>query len=32
VSVQFEERDLASRLRVLDALRIFGLDLLEFVH
>lgn len=32
VSVQFEERDLATRLRVLDALRVFGLDLLEFVH
>ena len=32
VSVHFEERDLASRLRVLDALRVFGLDLLEFVH
>nr|WP_182491523.1 serine hydrolase [Microcella alkalica] len=32
LSVHFEERDLASRLRVLDALRVFGLDLLEFVH
>lgn len=32
VSVHFEERDLQSRLRVLEALRVFGLDLLEFVH
>lgn len=32
VSVQYEERDLQTRLRVLDALRVFGLDLLEFVH
>jgi beta-lactamase class A len=32
VSVQFDEKDLATRLRVLDALRVFGLDLLEFVH
>lgn len=32
VSVHYEDRDLQTRLRVLDALRTFGLDLLEFVH
>lgn len=32
VSVQFDDTDLARRLRVMDALRTFGLDLLEFVH
>jgi beta-lactamase class A len=32
LSVQFEDRDLASRLRVMDAMRTFGLDLLEWVH
>ena len=32
VSVQFEDRDLAARLRVMDALRTLGLDLLEHVH
>lgn len=32
LSVQFDDRDLASRLRVLDAMRTFGLDLLEWVH
>lgn len=32
VSVHFDDSDLARRLRVLDALRTFGLDLLEFVH
>lgn len=32
VSVQFADTALATRLGVLDALRIFGSDLLEFVH
>jgi beta-lactamase class A len=32
ISVQFDERDLATRLRVLEAMRVFGLDLMEFVH
>jgi beta-lactamase class A len=32
ISVRFDEHDLATRLRVLDALRVFGLDLMEFVH
>ena len=32
VSVHFEDTDLGRRLRVIDALRTFGLDLLEFVH
>jgi beta-lactamase class A len=32
ISVQFDEHDLATRLRVLDALRVFGFDLMEFVH
>jgi len=32
VSVHFDDRDLATRLRVMDALRTLGLDLLEFVH
>lgn len=31
-SVHFDDTDLARRLRVMDALRAFGLDLLEFVH
>jgi beta-lactamase class A len=32
VSVQFNDSGLAARLRVLDALRIVGLDILEYVH
>lgn len=32
VSVQFADRSIASRLRVLDALRAVGLDVLEYVH
>jgi len=32
VSVQFDDRELAARLRVLDALRTVGLDILEYVH
>ena len=32
VSVQFSDRAIASRLRVLDALRTVGFDLLEYVH
>jgi len=32
VSVHFEDRDLAARLRVMDALRTLGLDLPEHVH
>lgn len=32
VSVQFNDSGLAARLRVLDALRVVGLDILEFVH
>lgn len=32
VSVQFNDSGLAARLRVLDALRATGLDLLEYVH
>jgi beta-lactamase class A len=32
VSVQFNDSGLAARLRVLDALRTVGLDVLEFVH
>jgi beta-lactamase class A len=32
VTVQFQERELAARLRVLDALRTLGLDLMEYVH
>lgn len=32
VSVQFSDRSIASRLRVLDALRAVGFDLLEYVH
>ncbi len=32
VTVQFNDDGLAARLRVLDALRTVGLDLLEFVH
>ena len=32
VSVQFSDRSIASRLRVLDALRVVGFDLLEYVH
>ena len=32
VSVHFEDTDLGRRLRVIDALRTFGLDLLEYVH
>lgn len=32
VSVQFNDRSIASRLRVLEALRAVGFDLLEYVH
>ncbi len=32
VSVHFDDTDLPRRLRVMDALRTFGVDLLEFVH
>lgn len=32
VSVQFADRSIASRLRVLDALRAVGVDVLEYVH
>jgi len=32
VSVQFSDRSIESRLRVLDALRAVGFDLLEYVH
>lgn len=32
VSVQFNDSGLAARLRVLDAMRTVGLDLLEYVH
>ena len=32
VSVHFEDGDLAARVRVMEALRILGLDLLEHVH
>ncbi len=32
VSVQFADRSIAARLRVLDALRAVGFDLLEYVH
>ena len=32
VSVQFADRSIASRLRVLDALRAVGFELLEYVH
>lgn len=32
VTVQFDDSALSSRLRVLDAMRIVGYDLLEFVH
>ncbi|HEY0260176.1 MAG TPA: serine hydrolase [Lacisediminihabitans sp.] len=32
VSVQFADSGLATRLRVLDAMRTFGYDLLEYVH
>ena len=32
VTVQFSGSDLAARLRVLEAMRTFGLDLLEYVH
>ncbi|MFT4028582.1 MAG: serine hydrolase [Protaetiibacter sp.] len=32
VSVQFSDRSIASRLRVLDALRTVGFDLLDYVH
>ncbi|RQP10665.1 MAG: serine hydrolase [Microbacteriaceae bacterium] len=32
VSVQFADRSIAARLRVLEALRSVGLDLLEYVH
>ncbi|WP_246140036.1 serine hydrolase [Protaetiibacter larvae] len=32
VSVQFNDGSIAARLRVLDALRTVGLDLLEYVH
>lgn len=32
VSVQFDDNDLAARLRVIEAMRTLGLDLVEFVH
>jgi beta-lactamase class A len=32
VSVQFNDDGIAPRLRVLDALRVVGLDILEYVH
>lgn len=32
VSVQFHDEGLASRLRVLEAMRVVGFDLLEYVH
>jgi beta-lactamase class A len=32
VSVQFSDRSIAARLRVLEALRVTGFDLLEYVH
>jgi len=32
VSVHYADSSLAARLRVLDALRVFGLDLLEYAH
>lgn len=32
VSVQFNDDGIAARLRVLDALRVIGLDILEYVH
>lgn len=32
VTVRFVDSDLTARLRVLDAMRIFGYDLLEYVH
>ena len=32
VSVQFNDDGLAGRMRVLDAMRVVGLDLLEYVH
>lgn len=32
VTVQFEDRDLGARLRVIEAMRTVGLDLLEYVH
>ncbi|MBX9719260.1 MAG: class A beta-lactamase-related serine hydrolase, partial [Microbacteriaceae bacterium] len=32
VSVHFDDTDLPRRLRVMDALRALGVDLLEFVH
>ena len=32
VSVQFNDSGLAARLRVLDALRVVGFDILEYVH
>ena len=32
VTVQFVGTDLAARLRVLEAMRVFGFDLLEYVH
>lgn len=32
VSVHFEDTDLGQRLRVIEAMRTFGLDLLEYVH
>lgn len=32
VSVHFDDADLGRRLRVIDAMRTFGLDLLEYVH
>jgi hypothetical protein len=32
VSVQFSDRSIAARLRVLEALRATGFDLLEYVH
>jgi beta-lactamase class A len=32
VSIQFNDDGLAARLRVLDAMRTVGFDLLEYVH
>ena len=32
VTVQFDDKNLGSRMRVLEALRMVGLDLLEYVH
>ena len=32
VSIQFNDSGIAARLRVLDAMRTIGFDLLEYVH